>query len=71
MTTRAEVEFGDREVSEVGAKCVDCGFDFLELGSGRGFGIVDQSWGIGIRLNICRAWGLKLWLMAIIREIGK
>jgi hypothetical protein len=50
--------FGDREMSKVGTKFVDGGFDFLELGRGRGFGIVDQGLGIGIRLNICRAWGL-------------
>jgi hypothetical protein len=39
-TVRAEVEFWDWEVREVGAKSVDSGFDFLELGRGWGSGIV-------------------------------
>jgi hypothetical protein len=41
VTTRAEVEFGDREVSE-GSQTVDYGFDFLELGRGRRLRIVGQ-----------------------------
>ena len=74
MTTRAEVEFGDREVSEVGAKCVDCGFDFLELGGCRGTRIVGYKGGIrkSLRvrggeglLNVGGAGGLRLCGMVI------
>jgi hypothetical protein len=42
VTTRAEVEFGDREVSEVGTEFVNYGLDFLELGRCRGSRIVYQ-----------------------------
>jgi len=52
MATRAEVRFGDREVSKVGTKFFDGGFDFLELGGGWGRGIVYKSGGIRIRLSI-------------------
>jgi hypothetical protein len=40
MTALAKPGFGDWEVRKVGAKSVDGGFDFLELGRGRGSGIV-------------------------------
>jgi len=52
VTTRAEVEFGDGEVRKVGAKCVDCGFDFLELGRGWRSGIVYKGRSIGDRRQI-------------------
>jgi hypothetical protein len=40
MSTGTQVRFGNGEVCEIGSQLVDGGFDFGELGGGRGFGIV-------------------------------
>jgi hypothetical protein len=40
VATGAKVEFWSGEVREVGPQFVDGGLDFLELGGGRGSGIV-------------------------------
>jgi hypothetical protein len=52
MTTRTQVRFGNWEVGEIGAKVIDCGFDFLELVRGWGTRIVGKRWGIRIHLSI-------------------
>jgi hypothetical protein len=52
VATRAEVEFGDWEMSKVGTEFVDGGFDFLELGRGWGSGIVGYKGGIRRGLSI-------------------
>jgi hypothetical protein len=54
------MEFGDWEVREIGAKFVDGGFDFGELGRGWGSGIVGHEVGIRSRLNIYRVPGLSV-----------
>jgi len=45
MAAGAQVRFGDWQVSKVGTKFVDCGFDFSELGRGRGSGIIGYKGG--------------------------
>jgi hypothetical protein len=57
-------------VGEVGSQFVDGGFDFLELGRGRGSGIVGHEVGIRGRLNIYRVPGLSVAGEGFISAIG-
>jgi hypothetical protein len=52
VATSTEIEWDGLRGIEVGLECVDRGFDLLDFVRGKGFGIVDQSWGIRSRLNI-------------------